>query len=345
MIIIGFSMPATLTCFSSGSILHCWACTPTTILSIISCPCCNPVLSTWYCRVDCNSPPSTCIIYIILSYHWYSKSDSVISTYQYSGHVIISLNLASHCCICNSAYCETWDTEEKIWRKKTNSMKWELLSWVLPAWVSNIFWIAAWNKWNSAEGLTILVVIQLKRKKRRPTSFSKLAIMTSVVIDNIYLEKYSTLIQNELHSFKLVHLHTCSTLLRGKACIAMVMTHIWRNIRLHTLLQYISANYFTSMTLWVEFFGGFPSSYLLVWCTRTDTQMHTHDHTHACTHSHAHAHTHTHAHTQIHTLLSLNVTYLLLTISLLLSFLLHLTHYLFCFLSPVGICSILYMCT
>ena len=53
-----------LTCFSSGSIHHCWCCTPPTITK---CPCYNPVLSTWYCRADCNSPPSTCIH--ILSYH------------------------------------------------------------------------------------------------------------------------------------------------------------------------------------------------------------------------------------------------------------------------------------
>ena len=35
-------------CFSSGNTLHCWCCTPATITK---CPCCNPVLSTWYCSI------------------------------------------------------------------------------------------------------------------------------------------------------------------------------------------------------------------------------------------------------------------------------------------------------
>ena len=94
------------TCFSSGSIHHCWHCTPPTITK---CPCCNPVLSTWYCRADCNSPPSTCIH--ILSYHWYSKADHLISSNQCTGYVIISLNLVFHCRKSNSGYHETWDTE------------------------------------------------------------------------------------------------------------------------------------------------------------------------------------------------------------------------------------------
>ena len=83
-----------LTCFSSGSIHHCWCCTPCTITK---CPCCNPVLSTGYCRADCNSPPSTCIH--ILSYHWYSKAGHLISSNQCIGYVIIMLSFVFHCCI------------------------------------------------------------------------------------------------------------------------------------------------------------------------------------------------------------------------------------------------------
>ena len=83
-----------LTCFSSGSILHCWCYTPRTITK---CPCCNPVLSTWYCRGDCNSPPSSCIH--ILSYHWYSKAGHLISSNQCIGYVVTTLMLTFvfHC--------------------------------------------------------------------------------------------------------------------------------------------------------------------------------------------------------------------------------------------------------
>ena len=86
-----------LTCFSSGGIHHCWCCTPPTITK---CPCCNPVLNTWYCRADCNSPPSTCIH--ILSYHWYSKAGHLISSNQCIGYVIIMLSLVFHCWITDS---------------------------------------------------------------------------------------------------------------------------------------------------------------------------------------------------------------------------------------------------
>ena len=103
----------TLTCFSSGSIHHCWCCTPPT--TIMKCPCCNPVPSTWYCRADCNSPPSTCIH--ILSYHWYSKADHLISSNQCIGYAIISSNSVFHCWVCNSVYHETWDFEG-VWKSK-----------------------------------------------------------------------------------------------------------------------------------------------------------------------------------------------------------------------------------
>ena len=110
-------VPCTLTCFPSGGIHHYWFCTPSTITS--KCPCCNPVLSTWYCRADCNSPPSTCIH--ILSYHWYSKAKHLIPSNQWIGYVIISLNLVFHCWVCNSAYNEAWDYEGILRRKTKDS--------------------------------------------------------------------------------------------------------------------------------------------------------------------------------------------------------------------------------
>ena len=90
---ISIIMYVTLTCFSSGSILHCLCCTPPS--TAVKCPCCNPVLSTWYCRADCNSPPSTCIH--ILSYHWHSKAGHLIPSNQSTGYVIITLNFVFHC--------------------------------------------------------------------------------------------------------------------------------------------------------------------------------------------------------------------------------------------------------
>ena len=79
------------------------------------CPCCNPVLSTWYCRTDCNSAPSTCIH--ILSYHWYSKAGHLVSSNDFVG--ISTANLVSHCWICDFDYRETWDTEG-VWRRAIN---------------------------------------------------------------------------------------------------------------------------------------------------------------------------------------------------------------------------------
>ena len=98
-----------LTCFSSGSILHCWCCTRGIIAKL---PCCNPVLSTWYCRADCNSPPSTCIH--ILSYHWYSKTGHLISSND-------SCCTAVCCCLIHHLWAShTCDSD--AWRK---SCVWE----------------------------------------------------------------------------------------------------------------------------------------------------------------------------------------------------------------------------
>ena len=66
-----------LTFLSSCSTARYWCSTPTmTDTSTANCPCCNPVLSTWYCRADCKC--RTCIH--ILPYHWYSKAGHLISS-------------------------------------------------------------------------------------------------------------------------------------------------------------------------------------------------------------------------------------------------------------------------